>query len=462
MGYRDDDGDEPSNSLGHIDLTRDQALRDELSEFTFQDPGDEDWDIDEISEPIAELEGSSTLGPHIDTVYGIDGSRVEVSVGNPILNKRVGFLSIRLVEVNMSVVRKERRQAFLDPQIVENLGEIHSINMVFPSTNTVFGCETTHESWRKMVYKNLRNRSFFGQNLFTTFHELLKRKGRIRNRGQLRLKECPNPNCENSDLFVNSTRPGNCSECRITTYPTDALRTHERVSGSQENIMALNIVMNVIEHLALTNAVKNLKQKGTDALNTTAIVKDGPLAQFDTSAWIHEPILEILSNIQEQHLSNDDGYPFVVTGIHKSGRFAGYADSIRDKFRGPRLLPLPNNHIYEYISPGDRTEPFGYKTYYGKNFVYRSKEESKKGHCIAFTVPRRYEDGFKEGDLVSNLDPYPELPRTATILDELRTIRFEDGLIPLVLAHEQASLPEELSDQILGELTDTLTTYQNL
>ena len=454
----DDSGDEPANSLGHVDLTRDQQLREELAEFTFTDPTD-GWDPGDNVMAPGELDGANNLGPPIDRVYGIDGSRVEVTVGDQRLNKRVGFISVRLVNIDMSVLRQQSQQAFLNPSTVEDLGEVVELNMVLPSSNTLFDAGSTHESWRKMVFENFKHRSVFGTNLFSQYHELLKREGRIQqSRGQLLLENCPNPDCENESLIVSSVREDNCPECKIPTYPTDVLRTHERVAGSQENVTALNILMGVVEHLVLAALVKSLSNNH-DRLDRTAIVKDGPLSQFDTAAWIHDPILEMIEDVQGSHLSQG-GAPFVVTGVHKTGKFASFAEEIKGRKAGPWLLELPNDIVYKYISAGDRTEPFGKKTYYGKNFIYRSENRSNNAHCFAFTVPRNYGDRDSKEELRADQEYYPELARTITVLDKLRTIRYENGLIPLVVAHDQASLPEELSDKILGELTTFISKAQ--
>jgi len=458
MGYLDDSGDEPANSLGHIDLTRDQQLQEELAEFTFTDPTD-GWDPGDNVMPPGELSGAAELGPPIEQVYGIDGSRVEVTVGDQRLNKRVGFLSIRLVDIDMTVLRQQSRQAFLNPSTVEDLGEITEVNMVLPSSNTLFDAGTTHESWRKMVFENFKHRPVFGASLFTRYHELLKREGRIQqSRGQLLLENCPNPDCGEESLIVSSVREDSCPECKKPTYPTDALRTHERVAGSQENVTALNILMGVVEHLVLLALVKSLADDH-DQLDRTAIVKDGPLSQFDTAAWIHDPILEVIEEVQQRH-REQNGSPFVVTGIHKTGKFASFAEKVKERKAGPWLLELPNDIVYKYISAGDRTEPFGKKTYYGKNFIYRSATRSNNSHGFAFTVPRNYGDRDNKENLRAGQEHYPELARTVTVLDALRTIRYENGLIPLVVAHDQASLPEELSDHILGELTDFITKTQ--
>jgi hypothetical protein len=310
-----------------------------------------------------------------------------------------------------------------------------------------------------MVFENFKQRTVFGASLFTWYHELLKREGRIQqSRGQLLLENCPNPDCEEESLIVSSVRKNHCPECWKATYPTDALRTHERVAGSQETVTALNILRGIVEHLVLVALVKSLADTH-DQLDRTAIVKDGPLSQFDTAAWIHDPILEIINNVQQRH-RDQGGAPFVVTGVHKTGKFASFAEQVTDRKAGPWLLELPNDIIYKYISAGDRTEPFGKKSYYGKNFVYRSAARSNNAHCFAFTVPRKYGVRDAKEELRAKQKNYPELARTVTMLDSLRTIRYENGLIPLVVAHDQASLPEDLSDQILGELTEFITRTQ--
>lgn len=449
---------ESPNSIGHVGLSRDSELATELGEFDYNPPSpSEANDFDDI--PARALPGANDLGMPVETVYSVDGSRIEVTVGDERRNKRVGFIDIALVKLDLDILDAQARHAFVSPSKVANLGETHHVRMVLPSTNTLLDSESTHDSWRQMTYQNFRSRRVFDTTLFTLYHDLLKRKGRLDSHGRLRLEYCPAPDCEHQQLFVNSSIPDKCPECGVTTYPTDALRVHERVSGSQSNEAALNVLMGIIEHIVLLGAAHDIWMTEPARLERTAFIKDGPLAQFDTGAWIHEPIHNRIGEFK-QYLRADGRSPLVYTGIHKTGDFAAYAQSVRDYLDGPTVLPFSNDDIYEYVIAGDRTKDYAYKTYYGKNFLYKSAKGTGTGHILAFLTPRQYVEGdlaTKEGDIVQDVDAYDELARTVSVLERILTIQHRDGLIPLVLAHEAASIPEALGRIVLGTLAEAMS-----
>jgi len=448
---------EAPNSIGHVDLTKDSELAEDLAELTYDPPSPEEAN-DFGTVGASELPGADSLGAPIDTVYCVDGSRVEVTVGDERLNKRIGFIDVAIIEQDLRVLDEQAKQAFVTPSQVRDLGDAHHVRMVLPSTNTLFDAGTTHESWRQMTYQNFRNKAVFGTSLFELYKDLLRRKGRLDKHNRLHLEFCPSPECDHQHLFVNSSSPDECPKCGTTTYPTDALRVHERISGSQSNEVALNILMGIIEHLALLGAAHAVWMDDPAELERIAFIKDGPLAQFDTAAWIHEPIHSRLGEFK-RYLRQTGKSPLVYTGIHKTGDFAAYAESVRDYLDGPTVLPFSNDDIYKNVIAGDRTKDYAYKTYYGKNFLYKSAKGTGTGHCLAFLVPRQYEDGDlgeKEGEIVQDVEAYDELARTVSVLERLLTVQYSDGLIPLVLAHDAASLPEKLSRVVLSTLAEAV------
>lgn len=444
--------EEPPNSIGQIDIAKNPDVAKQLSELQFDPPTHDelaDWDI---LDPET-LPGADDIDPPFETVYSVDGSRAEVLVGERLRNKRVGFIDVALTEIDMDVVRDQKQRAYVNPSVVERMGDNRHVHLVLPSSNTQFESDSTHESWRHITFRNFKRVEILGQSLFDIYFPLLDKAGRLTKNNRLRLEFCPAQDCTNENLFVNSTRLDSCPECGTTTYPTDPLRVHERVTGSQSNIAALNVLMGIIEHLVLLRACQHLYENTPEALSRTAFIKDGPLAQYDTAAWIHEPILHVLQEIREL-LNEIDGAPLVYAGVHKTGEFAEFAKRVRPRLDGPCVLSFDNETIYEHVVPGDRSDDYGYKTYYGKNFLYKSDKGTESGHCVPFLVPRRYENEVKEGAIVQYPAAYPELARTVVALEQLRTIQYPDALIPLVLAHDAASLPEDLSDKVLGKLSD--------
>ena len=444
------------NSIGHVESIKDETLIEDLGNFEYDPPSPKEAnDFDSVS--ARELPGADDLGPPFESVYGLDGSRVEVPVGDPRFNKRIGVIDIALINLDIGTLNEEARKAYVTPSKVDDLGTEHHVRMALPSTNTRYEAPTVHESWRKMTFHNFQEKSVFDQTLFDIYFDLLERAGRFHH-NRIRIEQCPAQDCNHGPQFVNSTSPDSCSVCGTTIYPTDPLRVHERVTGSQSNEAALNVLMGLIEHMVLLGAADDIWYNDPAELETTAFIKDGPLAQFDTAAWIHEPIHNKLS--QFQRYLRDNGYqPLVYMGIHKTGDFAAYAQEVRDNLDGPTVLPLSNEDIYEHVIAGDRTAEYAIKTYYGKNFLYKSAKGNGTGHCLPFLIPRRYEEGplgEKQGDatIVQDPDAYRELARAISLLERLRTVQYTDGIIPLVLAHEAASIPEDLGRRVFGRLAE--------
>lgn len=443
------------NSIGHVESIKDETLIEDIGEFAYDPPSPEEAnDFDAI--PARDLPGSDELGPPFDCVYGLDGSRVEVPIGDPRFEKRIGVIDIALVKLDLSTLDEQARQAYVTPSKVSNLGEEHHVRMALPSTNTRYNAPTVHESWRLMTFRNFQQKEVYGQSLFDIYYDLLGRSNRLDTHGRIRLELCPAQDCNYGQQFINSTKPDTCPACGATIYPTDPLRVHERVAGSQSNEAALNVLMGLVEHMVLLGAADRIWYEDPGLLERTAFIKDGPLAQFDTAAWIHQPLHNKLS--QYQRFLRDSGkQPLVYIGIHKTGDFAAYAQEVRDYLDGPTVLPFSNEDIYEHVIAGDRTQDYAKKTYYGKNFLYKSGKGNGTGHCIPFLIPRRFkvgELGEKKGDIVQDVNAYEELARAVSLLERLRTIQYKDGLIPLVLAHEAASIPEELGRRVFGRLAE--------
>ncbi|WP_081638625.1 hypothetical protein [Salinarchaeum sp. Harcht-Bsk1] len=443
------------NSIGHVESIKDETLIEDIGEFKYNPPSPKEANAFD-SVPVRDLPGAEDLGPPFVSVYGLDGSRVEVPVGDPRFDKRIGVIDIALVELDLTTIDEQARQAYVTPSKVRNLGEEHHVRMALPSTNTRYNAPTVHESWRLMTFQNFQQKEVFGQSLFDIYYDLLDRANRLVTHGRIRLEQCPAQDCTYGQQFINSTKPDTCPKCGANIYPTDPLRVHERVAGSQSNEAALNVLMGLIEHMVLLGAADSIWNKNPEQLETTAFIKDGPLAQFDTAAWIHQPLHNKLSQFQ-RFLRDTNREPLVYMGIHKTGDFAAYAQEVRDYLTGPTVLPFSNDDIYEHVIAGDRTKDYAKKTYYGKNFLYKSGKGNGTGHCLPFLIPRRYQGGRlgeKKGEIVQNVDAYTELARAVSLLERLRTVQHKDGLIPLVLAHEAASIPEELGRRVFGRVAE--------
>jgi hypothetical protein len=196
--------------------------------------------------------------------------------------------------------------------------------------------------------------------------------------------------------------------------------------------------MSIVEHLTLCVYMSYLAENNPNRLARTGFVMDGPLAIFDTPAWLHEPILNTIKDIYTQQ--RQQGYsPPIVCGIEKTGNFKDHAENIGEKLDPNTILGMDNEYIYNHILSGTTDLEYGSKTYYGQKFIYKSGS----GRIFVLTIPK-LPQGPKH-------DPtsYPMMRRTLETIDSVETALYDDATIPITLAHQRASIPLKTGSKVL-------------
>lgn len=443
-------GFERANKLGQSTIINNDLVAEELGDFEENKPDPDEVPIEENTTPVEDLDHPT---PTPKFVISIDGSRNEPERDDDYPENRIGFIQIAAVLTNLNQVEAQSGHRFVDPRKVKQIADSSLTQFVLPSTNHTYGgASDTHESWRKKTYDIFTDeeREFVPDTtLFEYYHKLLEDSVRY-DGGAVLLNRCPNPECDERDLRVPSDGVGQCGGkegCGTSLYPTDALRVHERVSNHQSNISALTVLMNIIEHLALGAFLEFFAEKDPEFLQHIGFIKDGPLAQFDTGYWIHGPLLRRIHAIYEQQLEQDYARP-VIVGVAKGGHFAQHGKRIREKMERNSVLSMDSDYIYDYVATSRSSgQQFGKKTYYGKNFIFRSNS----GRVFAMTVPR---ETNSDGRILHEPAAYPTLRRTTQLLSQVETALYEDSLIPVALANQYASIPVKTGSKTLAEFAN--------
>ena len=439
-------GYEKANKLGQSDIVNNELVQQELGEFEEKKPDTDDIPVEQNTIGVDRLQPAR---PRIEFVISIDGSRAEPETDEEYPENRIGFIQLATVLTKLREVRAQSGHKFVDPQEVKQIADSSMTQVVLPSTNHRYGgAVDTHESWRKKTYDIFTDeeRKFVPDTtLFDYFHKLLIDSARYEN-GKAILHSCPNPDCDAGKQELPSNDVGECDTCGTSLYPTDTLRTWEKVSNHQPNIAALNVLMNVMEHLTLGAFIEFFAEQDPEFLQHVGFIKDGPLAQFDTGYWIHAPLLRRIHSIY-QHQS-DIGYePPVIAGVAKTGHFAQHADHVQDMMPRGSVLSMDDNYIYDYVVTSRKSgQQFGEKTYYGTNFLYKTSSE----RIFATTIPRER----KGCEITYNPTAYSTLRRTADLLEEIETALYENSLIPVALANQYASIPVKTGSKVLSEFVD--------
>jgi hypothetical protein len=432
---------EKAQRLGHKPIVENELVQEELKDFDTKETDPDEIPISECSILIDDLED---YGERPEYLLSIDGSPQEVATNDDYPSNRIGFIQIAAVLTHLNLIDEQKKERFVDPAKIEDLDESALQDLVLPSSNYTIGdAETVQESWRLKVYESFCNREIEGQSLLDVFLRVIQSNERGIGSKTVDVYRCPNPDCPTSGtkphIHSHATDLGQCDECGATVYPTDALRTHERVNANQSNETAISAVMNVLEHLTMCAYLGYLSEVSPERLSRTGFVMDGPLAIFDTPAWLHEPILDTINEIYESQRS--EGYtPPIICGIEKSGSFRDHAENIEEKMEPGSVLGMDNDYIYNYVMSGTTDLEYGSKTYYGRKFIYKSASE----RVFVLTLPEIPESGPSHAP-----DSYPLMRSTLDTLRSVETALYDDATIPVTLAHQRASIPLKTGSRVL-------------
>lgn len=455
MGYED----ELPNSLGHTGLALDESIKTRLQSIDVNPDSTNFNDNDIKTVDKTEIVNDENLP---NEVFAIDGSRAEVNVGKPSHNSKVGFVEVSTVQVNSDLLRSAKKLDKPLTGIRKRCIDSEDVRLVVPSMGTIIeGDLPVEKGWRKYTYLALKNKTLFGRSLYSSYIDLLSLEGIVQDSG-IQLSKCPNCGTKDDDgnekqqevpIDVKPEDPYSCDYCNCDIYPTDKLRIYEKVNSRQPNVGALTVLMNVFEHICFHSIIHN-KRTNNDFQNM-GFLKDGPLAQFDTASWIGRGMREYLSRMIGD--IGSDSMP-VIIGLHKSGEFHRFATQIREETKTEDkydisnkqfVVPLSSESIYKYVVPQPESDEwYGKRNYYGKNFIYRSSDR----HVFPLTIPRRIDEN--EDHLKYRTSEYPLLGRAIETLEDLRLELYEDSIIPIHMAHTEATIPENVGDKVLREMSN--------
>lgn len=432
------DGYETSARDNHVPLIQSEAIQEKLDEYERTVPDAEEIDIDGVLTPVDKLADADR---EITTYIGVDGSYSEVPVDDDHPTDKVGFLQTAAAKVDAKVLHEPTDGRFVDPTLLEAMIEPDKLQAVLPGANVVGAEESSvRETWRREVYELFNTLQVQDLSFMETFKILMRHSSKVSG-DELRVKGCPKPTCDGPTVTPGFDDPAECSVCGTTIYPTDSLRLHEKISEHGSNEGTLRKLMLVLEHLTAVAYTVYLYYQDRKALAETMIFIDGQLAMFDVTAWLHDPLRKLYADVREQMVAN--GFePPVVVGIEKSGTFVEHAADVAEELKPGDILTLTDDYLERYVlSSGISDRGYGHNTYYGHRFIV--KTASGRTHVI--TLPKRMADG----EVVTGPTVYQELPTVLYHLDVAKTQLYEDGLVPVTIAHKEASIPARTGSRVL-------------
>jgi hypothetical protein len=453
-----------ADKTSHSDILNNPDIKGFLSECEYLSPPSEEEALSLANKFQAVPDFSSSHMPNY--VIAVDGSNYESSLDEHLPSTKIGYIKIGAVLIKLDDFGALKRGNFVDPFRVADLQKNNApLTFIAPSANIKWkGNKTVRDSFRAFLDDQLiSERTRFDKNNYLTslrstlFHlaSLRPKEMHTGDPTKLKLHQCPA--CQKGPLTLEDIEEQQyCPHCNKEIYPSDCLRLWEEISDFQSNQVAISRLMLVLEHLIPIHYIRHLYQQPL-LLSEGAFFIDGPLAIFGNAAWIHRSILIFLKQINVRLKRKYNQGPLLLIGLVKTGQIIDYLNFIDKYIPCNRMLPIDDEFRYKYILGGrdPASKTFGYETYYGQDFIYKTESGKSFVFLLPYPVDTKDEDGINFNDFKIDLNNYPELGRALRLIHHFESDLYRNAIVPVALAHKYTAISLQPGGHILDILTKT-------
>lgn len=441
-------------------------------------------------------------------VIAVDGSPCESDFHGGLPNTRAGYIKVSGVAVNVPKYQAatDKSQRYVDPFAMAAIYDgKNALTLCLPSSNVRYGnAPTVKHGFRRKLFEEFSSERTRIPGSLPTFLDTLFRlaeltpvahtagrsgsevdridrrppKGGVLPDGSrfVTVHRCPwCGGCPQGGFRVPQQSGSlTCNEvlgsegCDGTIYGTDALRVYESVTSQGANLESITRTMNVVEMVFLTHLILYLVENNPEVLSRTCFVVDGPLAMFGEAAWMHGGMLRLYHWAQER-LRSLGLPPFLLFGIQKGGQLSDHGNMLRphmlDRGQGRQeelILAVSDEYRNEFIREReDSGGNFGDETYWGQDFLFRASNGDMFVIGVPYPTPtKRVPDlsGHKSEEayfreLKAQLDRYLDLGDVLNVVRLLRSDLYESSIVPILAAHQDASISLVRGGRVLDPLT---------
>ncbi|MDH6456694.1 hypothetical protein M2102_000307 [Fusobacterium sp. PH5-7] len=398
-------------------------------------------------------------------IIAIDGSSYESSINDNLPFTRVGYVKIGNILIQRDKFNDIGKEKFVDPFKVAEIEKQNSSTIfAFPSSNMQYKGQSNIRDGFRLALDNYMHmyrseERDYKTSLRSTLFELAKyrKKTEISSDNQyIMLHSCPSCKTENIPVY-NIEEQQICPKCGNPIYPTDCLRIWENVEDGISNQSALTRFTNVIEHIFVVHFIRDIINRSpnsfVETLSNIAFFIDGALAIYGNPAWVHGAIQKFLYETNEIMKKNGK-CPISIIGNIRNNEVVNYFKYIDTEIPTETILCLSDEIRNKYVNfnktPSSST--FGNETYYGQDFIYKSKS----GKLVVFNIPYPFKDKtdlkifIKEKSKSSN---YKNLNKAILLLEEFECDLYNNTVIPVALARKHTIISLKPGSKILDLLT---------
>jgi hypothetical protein len=380
----------------------------------------------------------------LTSAIAIDGSRDVEQVRDGLPSVVYGFAQAAAAYVDLSAMEHQRAERFIDPAAIEAAVNTALVSLDLPCAGayTRAGISIS-TSWREALNRILRTKKVEVNRLDQSLLDLLMLlHGQPAAPAMTLAVNCPNADCSATDVPVPAAGAA-CPQCSTPLYATDVLRIHEEVVEEGTNEAALGRLMSVVELLVLVGLSTLLwEQSRSDLLASTLFILDGPLAVYGPPAKLRG---RAETYFQAMTATTPGDGPYIC-GLEKSGTMVDYARQLaRHDVLKPGELLVCDEQVIATITNTDDALGYGKETYWGRKFVYRAKD----GRVVVPTVPPPTGHAYDRQGGQPDPDRYPTLPAILDVIDRTGSSMYQDGVIPVAIAHGKAAFPIGVGTDVL-------------
>ena len=435
-------------------------VNDFLSECDYlREPSDSE--IEEILSEFISVDYNDVELPN--NIISIDSDLYEASIRKELPYTNVGYVKVASTLLQKSQYSSVSNNHFVDPfKIAKITKEKEEIMAVLPCSNVSYKKQlSTKDSFRLALedfFDSIKTKS--GDNEYTlkeTLFWLCSLREKC-DEEKIVLHKCPTCGKENVPI-LNIKEKQLCPHCGAYIYTTDCLRIYEAVQEDGiSNQAALGRLKVALKHIYLAHLLRTIKESNKDTYLTIfenmVLIINGTLSIAGQPAWIYASMMKIIYDIN-QALLEKGKRPLCIIGLVNNGNIYNFVDMIKNNLKNSTIMCVTDDFRDKYIDFNRvaSSTTFGAETYYGQDFIYKSK----KGKAFVFDLPypfpnKNNKEVFKTEK--SKVEYYSKiLPLAIKVVDEFDCDLSEGKIVPVVLSEKYTAISLEPGATVLELLT---------
>jgi hypothetical protein len=235
-------------------------------------------------------------------------------------------------------------------------------------------------------------------------------------------------------------------------FVTDALRVWECFNEASTNGESFSRLMLASESLVLAHSLLYFKRtKSLALLQNYAFIMDGPLSISGEAAKFHAPIMRLINGLSKDMIAQRLTPPLIM-GLTKTGIAVDHFKAYDESIPCGTVFPVSDEYRYTNVTGEKvRAKPFGEEFYYGQDVLLKTKEGRQFLISLPYPWDSKSDAGFKTSRF--DLSQYRGVDLAIGIINMFQSDLYENSMVPVILAHEYASISLAPGGKILDLVT---------